>query len=35
MHAGRRLIRAEVPFGFSEGFKKAAREDDSKQGKLL
>ena len=27
--------RAQVPFGFSEGFKQAARESTEKQGKLL
>jgi site-specific DNA-methyltransferase (adenine-specific) len=28
--------RPQVPFGFTEGFKKAGREeDDSRQGKLL
>lgn len=27
--------RPQVPFGFTEGFKAAPREKDSKQGKLL
>ncbi len=27
--------RPQIPFGFSEGFKKAAKEDTTKQGKLI
>ena len=27
--------RPQIPFGFSEGLKKAAKEDTTKQGKLI